>query len=76
MEILTGTPGRKARRVVPAIVFHGDRDTIVYPCNGDAVIAQLTQAIPLTTWADRSRDRSGQRGDFLAAEAPHRVGAQ
>jgi poly(hydroxyalkanoate) depolymerase family esterase len=25
---------------VPAIVFHGDRDTTVHPCNGDQVIAQ------------------------------------
>jgi poly(hydroxyalkanoate) depolymerase family esterase len=25
---------------VPAIVFHGDRDTSVHPCNGDQVIAQ------------------------------------
>ena len=24
----------------PAIVFHGDRDTTVHPCNGDQVIAQ------------------------------------
>ena len=27
---------------VPAIVFHGDRDTTVHPCNGDQVIAQCT----------------------------------
>jgi poly(3-hydroxybutyrate) depolymerase len=30
-----------ARRVVPTIVFHGDRDTTVHPCNGDSVIAQV-----------------------------------
>jgi poly(hydroxyalkanoate) depolymerase family esterase len=28
------------RRVVPTIVFHGDQDTTVNPCNGDQVIAQ------------------------------------
>ena len=28
------------KRVVPAIVFHGERDTTVHPRNGDAVIAQ------------------------------------
>ncbi len=28
------------RRIVPAIVFHGDRDTTVNPQNGDAVVAQ------------------------------------
>lgn len=25
---------------VPAIVFHGDRDTTVHPCNGDQVMTQ------------------------------------
>jgi poly(3-hydroxybutyrate) depolymerase len=28
------------RRMVPTIVFHGDRDTTVHPCNGDQVVAQ------------------------------------
>lgn len=40
-----GTPAsaaatRAALGTVPAIVFHGDRDTTVDPCNGAAVIAQ------------------------------------
>ncbi len=39
----------KGRRVVPAIVFHGDRDTTVHPCNGDDVVAQSTLATPLET---------------------------
>lgn len=30
----------KARRIVPTIVFHGDRDTTVHPGNGDQVLAQ------------------------------------
>jgi poly(hydroxyalkanoate) depolymerase family esterase len=30
----------KARRIVPTIVFHGDRDTTVHPGNGDRVLAQ------------------------------------
>jgi poly(hydroxyalkanoate) depolymerase family esterase len=28
--------------LVPTIVFHGDRDTTVHPCNGDQVLAQWT----------------------------------
>jgi poly(hydroxyalkanoate) depolymerase family esterase len=31
---------RTERVVVPTIVFHGDRDTTVHPCNGEEVIAQ------------------------------------
>jgi len=27
----------------PAIVFHGDRDTTVHPCNGDQVIRQCAR---------------------------------
>ena len=32
-------------RIVPAIVFHGDHDKTVHPCNGDQVIAQLREAL-------------------------------
>jgi poly(hydroxyalkanoate) depolymerase family esterase len=28
------------QRMVPTIVFHGDQDTTVHPCNGDQVVAQ------------------------------------
>jgi poly(3-hydroxybutyrate) depolymerase len=48
------TPGARAGigRVVPAIVFHGDRDTTVNPRNADAVVAQTANvsghARPLT----------------------------
>jgi poly(hydroxyalkanoate) depolymerase family esterase len=40
-----GTP----RRIVPAIVFHGDHDTTVNSRNGDAVVAQAAQAARLGT---------------------------
>jgi len=32
-------------RIVPATVFHGDRDTTVHPHNGDQVIVQLREAL-------------------------------
>jgi poly(hydroxyalkanoate) depolymerase family esterase len=38
--------GRKAsasrKEPTPVIVFHGDRDTTVHPCNGDQALAQCT----------------------------------
>jgi poly(3-hydroxybutyrate) depolymerase len=39
----TATAGGRSSALparVPAIVFHGDRDSTVDPCNGDAVLAQ------------------------------------
>ena len=43
-----GSSGAR-RRIVPAIVFHGDRDTTVSPRNGDDVVAQSIQDAPLRT---------------------------
>jgi poly(hydroxyalkanoate) depolymerase family esterase len=39
---------------VPAIVFHGDRDTTVHPGNGDQVVAQWAKA--------HARDSAGTKG--------------
>jgi poly(hydroxyalkanoate) depolymerase family esterase len=49
----------KGSRVVPAIVFHGDRDTTVHPCNGDQVVAQSTPAMPLDTRVEEGRAIGG-----------------
>jgi poly(hydroxyalkanoate) depolymerase family esterase len=39
-----GAPGTRLHPMpVPPIVFHGDRDKTVHPCNGDQVIAQCAQ---------------------------------
>ena len=46
---------RPGRRLVPAIVLHGDRDTTVNARNGDAVVAQSAQAEAL-----RTRSETGQ----------------
>lgn len=49
------------RRVVPTIVFHGDQDTTVNPCNGDQVIAQARGAGPadLRTTVENGRVPGG-----------------
>lgn len=39
-------------RMVPAIVFHGDRDTTVNPRNGDAVVEQSAQGASLGTQSE------------------------
>ncbi|WP_428487886.1 extracellular catalytic domain type 1 short-chain-length polyhydroxyalkanoate depolymerase [Rhodopila sp.] len=49
-----GGPARLAeQRVVPAIVFHGQRDTTVNPRNGDAVVAQVVDS---TVYTKRQED--------------------
>ncbi len=45
----------RQHRIVPAIVFHGDRDTTVSPRNGDEVVAQSGQDAVL-----RTRVQNGQ----------------
>jgi poly(hydroxyalkanoate) depolymerase family esterase len=48
-------------RVVPAIVFHGDRDTTVHPGNSDQVIAQLGETIHgLATRVERGQSLGGR----------------
>ena len=47
--------GSASRRLVPSIVFHGDRDTTVSPRNGDDVVEQSVQGAAL-----RSQVQTGQ----------------
>ena len=56
----TGPAGSKPR-VVPAIVFHGDKDTTVNPRNADSVVAQSGQGASL-----RRRVEKGQVAGGLA----------
>jgi poly(3-hydroxybutyrate) depolymerase len=50
--------GRSAR-AVPAIVFHGDRDTTVNPINGDEVVAQARASADLQTSVNRGQSAAG-----------------
>jgi poly(hydroxyalkanoate) depolymerase family esterase len=48
-------------RIVPAIVFHGDRDTTVHPGNSDQVIAQLGETIRgLATTVEHGQSPGGR----------------
>ena len=47
--------GSAPRRLIPSIVFHGDRDTTVSPRNGDDVVEQSVQGATL-----RSQVQTGQ----------------
>jgi poly(hydroxyalkanoate) depolymerase family esterase len=50
---------RAQRRIVPAIVFHGDRDSTVNPRNADEVVAQSTQAAVLSKDVEQGRASGG-----------------
>lgn len=54
-------PHRLARneRVVPTIVFHGDRDTTVSPVNGDQAIEQASGASGVHTRVSRGETATG-----------------
>jgi poly(hydroxyalkanoate) depolymerase family esterase len=36
-------PGKARRKPIPVIVFHGDRDTTVHPCNGEQALTQCIE---------------------------------
>jgi poly(hydroxyalkanoate) depolymerase family esterase len=51
-------PGTSRLRTIPAIVFHGDRDTTVSPRNSEAIAAQVG-ATSLSTWTENGQTPRG-----------------
>jgi poly(hydroxyalkanoate) depolymerase family esterase len=56
-EEVSGSDG--ARRIVPVIVFHGDRDATVHPSNGDQVVAQFAATADLRRTVERGQVPGG-----------------
>jgi poly(hydroxyalkanoate) depolymerase family esterase len=50
---------RQAAKAMPTIVFHGDRDATVHPCNGTKVIARALADAELQTTTERGSATSG-----------------
>ena len=52
---------RNGTRLMPTIVFHGDRDTTVHPCNGTKVIKRANAGAQLRTATARKNTANGDR---------------
>jgi poly(hydroxyalkanoate) depolymerase family esterase len=52
-------PRSASARHVPAIVFHGDRDTTVHPHNGEAVVEQAARGVSLKTHTQEGKVPGG-----------------
>ena len=59
--------GSRSRSIIPAIVFHGDKDTTVSPRNGEQVIAQLASI------ATSDLGRRVERGQVPGGHAYSRI---
>jgi len=54
-----GSAALPGQRMVPAIVFHGERDSTVHPRNGDAVVTQAERGSVLGTRVESGRIAGG-----------------
>ena len=52
---------RRAREApIPVIVFHGDRDTTVHPCNGEQVLAQCVEGTQIEVTIEKGKVPHGR----------------
>jgi poly(3-hydroxybutyrate) depolymerase len=63
MQRGTATPTRAASRLVPTIIFHGDRDKTVNKLNADSVAAQAAQGAALSTHTEQGEVPGGHAFD-------------
>ena len=57
----SGGAGISAQRLIPAIVFHGDKDSVVHPGNADRVIAQSQAERSLKQSVTQSQSADGTK---------------
>ncbi|MBP2306717.1 PHB depolymerase family esterase [Azospirillum melinis] len=60
----------RGNRRVPTIVFHGDRDHVVHPSNGDGVIAQATTGFNLRSEMQQGQSPGGHAYNRNILHAP------
>lgn len=71
---MEAAPAARAGRPVPAIVFHGERDTTVSPQNGDDVVAQAIAGAGLRrSVRERRSDRGRECTRTMFTDASGRV---
>src|SRR5215207_4610194 len=66
-DALIATPNRESARIVPAIVFHGDRDKTVHPRNADHL---LEHYCPAKTAGSQEAGGSTPRGTVRQGQVP------
>lgn len=62
-----GSDARSPAHTVPLIVFHGDRDDTVHPCNGDAVLRQSRAFANAPAGASATASRASPPADDTEA---------
>jgi len=69
-DIPTATASGRSARIVPAIVFHGDRDTTVYPRNADYLLEHYRVAKTAGAGSKGETSGSTPRGTVRQGQVP------
>jgi len=70
----SASPGGKAARPLPTIVFHGDQDRVVHPSNAGGFVAHLQRSSPSSIISRTEQGRSRGGRDFTRTVYRHGPG--